>query len=315
MQDKNQIPFIGKLHSVCRSDAIRNRYYALVDQPKNISEISRNYVGKINHYNKPFYIKVNEAYLFSPIWNQLQFERNYVNEMKAKKKLSKNDKLYLEYNGIYAEEEKVKAALLDYSDGFCEGYIGFDQFISSGPLNDPDSVKRRIVRYATSASYFDDLGGLPITVGAEISLQWREPGIKWGRFYRAWYLILENCSSFEKFFEDPQQNPKLPNRLSDIFTSRENYESAMNALKNSSLKPDPLIDDNYNYLKSKNEKAGFAAWIDVLKSRGMIKSITSELMASILSNEIKGLSINEKTLRDSGKTFYKKYLTKFSAIL
>lgn len=185
-----EVPSISSLinSNLNISGAILDAYYRLVPQPSEETELPSSYVGKRNRYNAPYNTKVYGAYVLSIDWEHLEIRRQ--------RKVKPFD--------IISEQE-VEAALMDYGRGFKKGYFNFERDVLG--IEDIKAVLSnsylvKVVYDYVFGSFFTK-GGYPESYGngGHVLELWYDTGIEAGRYYRAWYVILEFYYLFEDYFK------------------------------------------------------------------------------------------------------------------
>jgi hypothetical protein len=191
MEDK--VPYIGHLMQNLNIDeSILDAYYNLTPQPVTHDKISDSYVEKLNWFNNPFQYNVLGAYPLKHVYELLEakIENNYF----AKKQIDK---------------KQINFHLKEYSKGFKIGHDNFENDIvknKSTLFDDKTDYSRTIYDYATGSLFKGS--AYPETYGGNkhILSGWFEAGKEQGNFYRAWYIILDHSSRFEKHFKKEKEN-------------------------------------------------------------------------------------------------------------
>lgn len=131
------------------------------------------------------------------------------------------------------------------------------------------------------------------------------------------FLTIANkyISLWEEGKEEKQPKASLVNKNNPIafhslFSSKEVSELSIQILKD--VIP-PVINSKGYYILGKRQKGSITAWVAALKQKGIIHNITDNNLAVIINKRIKGLDIDERTLRNIGTTAYIKYFTQILA--
>lgn len=183
-----EVPSINKLIysnlNIC--DTVLDAYYSIVPQLSDDESVPENFIGKRHRFNAPFHMKVYDAWVLSKDWEHLQLQR--------KEKITPYDSV---------SDKEVEAALNNYGNGFKKGYFKFEKELlseeSASIVIKNSNCARIVFDYVTGS--FLGRGGYPISFGeGNYFKNWYETGIEAGRYYRAWYIILEYYFVFEPLF-------------------------------------------------------------------------------------------------------------------
>jgi hypothetical protein len=283
-------------------------YYRLVPQPREREEVSKHYSGQLHRYNPPYSLCVYGAMVLSMDWEWLQLNR--------KEKDNPYDKV---------TDEEVEAALRNYGNGFKKGYFNFEHDM----LNEPsativmknDFCAKKVFNYVFNS--YPGRGGYPITVGNgnQYFETWYETGIEAGRYYRAWYIMIEYIDVFENIISNtypvtnkttrlegnnvnnrvsfkPELLPQIFAILKDFFEPKR-HNDLMVLLEDGKLNGTPLIfNDSGNRIADAfkqlinsdlcigSNKKGLEKWIFSnfhYKHRGQEKQFTLRYLNDIIS--------------------------------
>lgn len=91
--------------------------------------------------------------------------------------------------------------------------------------------------------------------------------------------------------EDFVKSAGLYENLKEVFVNADAYNEAIEALKKGEGRIKPVISANNEYLLGPRMKGSIVGWIELLKIRGRLKTITNIELTAHLNNEIKGLNI------------------------
>lgn len=178
---------------------ILDAYYAQVPQPKNLDEVSKNYVGSLNHYNSPYQYCIYGAYPLKTYWEMLEYKIDHVNDESG-------------YHKCY-KRERVYEVLKSYAKGFQYGFDNFlaDKINSKTLLSNTEQFKAQKIMDWLSSMPFKRSGFSELSGDDNDFENWENDGIEAGYEYCAWYLILENHKLFESFFNSlqPTENPLI----------------------------------------------------------------------------------------------------------
>lgn len=218
---ERKVPFIGDLlHTRNIPDDVLDAYYHLTPQPTHRNQVPENYIGDLSHHNSPFYISLNGAYHLT----------HYINLLDAK-----IDDGYFQRLDI--PKQQVDQALREYGQAFVSAYYSFEQYLSDKlGMFSSEKDKENFIYQIASGNVFIP-GGYPESHGPGVHLLsgWPAAGAEGGRFYRAWYLILEHSQRFEPFFRPhPTSNAApLMNPISAIIQCL--YDTGIHAQQTTSL--------------------------------------------------------------------------------
>lgn len=220
-KENNKPPFIRDILKINFNipEAILDKYYSLVPQPKTVDEIPSparsHYVGKLHRYFEPFMVNIDGAYPLMTVWSWLQ--------------LKMDNAEFLDYSS-----DKVWPALSEYAKGF---HVGYNTFLEEKILKNSLSksevfIAQKIMDFLSSPFAY---GGLSETRGTDVNIfeGWYNDGINAGYFYRAWITIFENHRLFEPFFEKakPKTEAKALPDLAAIFADKNNLVKLVKLLK------------------------------------------------------------------------------------
>ncbi len=99
--------------------------------------------------------------------------------------------------------------------------------------------------------------------------------------------------------------------FSSLFVDPKDEERCIKALRD--VEP-PVINDNGHYMLGERQKGAMVAFVDVLKTRNIIKVVQDDVLAAALSTKF-AMSITARTLRGSRSVIYDSYKKDFTALI
>ena len=123
------------------------------------------------------------------------------------------------------------------------------------------------------------------------------------------HVIFKNYLLKNQSFEDAQNNKSFKH-LQDLFVNDKDPEVYFDILKK--VDP-PIISQENEYLLGDRQKGSIVAWVEVV--RPFIYSLQDDDIAKLLNNQISGLNITGRTLRNLNTSSYNKYCSKIRYLL
>lgn len=312
------VPFIGEIIWANPNipDCIKDAYYSLVPQPKSIDQVSKGYVGKVNHYKQPYQSSCYGAY---PNMWQLEILLSKISRNKEER--------YKHY-----QTTDVDRALKEYARGFQYGYDNFlkHKIDTENMLSNSESLKAQKIFDFISIPVINK-GGFSEEHSfdkktADYFAGWYDNGIDSGYNYRAWLLIVENYKLFESFFCERKKNKSQHSKQTqstkylnfvDIFNTTE-WKMYIEVLVQ--VTP-PLLNSQYEFISSRQGGKGVVcSWIKELQYKGIVKQgINRSQLATVLNTEIKNFNVGSdgKTFDNPSKKYnqYEQELKKLTGLL
>ncbi len=241
------VPFIGELlKNRYIPDVILTSYFSLEPtQPNSFDEIPEGYIGRLERFNQPFFVNYFGTYIM--IWELAMIEH----------------KIKI---GEYSFDE-VKKYANKMGEGFLYGYQNFEKDIveaKTGIFSNDENRARVIYDYANgSLPRYKGVFNVTMGKGVHPFSKWYESGIKRGYYYRAWYIILENYTMFEKYFIPPASKKPV-----FVFKDKglKDWILPANIDKFKEIEKElferEYIDNSYQWKKHKTELVDFVCVID-----------------------------------------------------
>lgn len=202
-------------------------------------------------------------------------------------------------------------ALLDPTtfNRICKNKKDIDEIIESGkycylkyvPYSTPEKYYNREIKSAKKL----------LEEYQELELNNPESSFKYSHKASTFKSIVELLETKIDTPDTPaKRKPAIPQILDDCFGDG-NADTYIDILKK--VEP-PVINQKGFYNLGEHQKGAITVWVQILRGKGKLQGVTDGVLADLLNKKIPGLNITDRTLRNLGTTYYKKYRTKILAL-